>query len=126
MSRARVLSVMLAAAMFAACDSSTGPAGGDPQGDLDVEFRNFTTTSAIMGETGKSTITVVGNGIDGNPSIYRVVNPGLGNSLSFTAEWSGQAQTVFCTVTEITGVSVPPAVVIQPFGSPGLLDCSDW
>ena len=64
-----------------------------------------------MGETGKSTITVVGNGTDGNPSIYRVVNPGLGNSLSFTAEWSGQSQTVSCTVTDITGVSVPPGVV---------------
>jgi hypothetical protein len=125
MFRARLLSVILAAAL-AACSSSTAPSGGDPEGDLDVEFRNFTATSAVMGETGKSTITVVGNGSDGNPTIYRVVSPGLGGSLSFTAEWSGQSQTVSCTVTDVTGVSVPPSVVIQPFGSPGFLDCSGW
>jgi len=109
----------------AACGNSTGPAG-NPSGDLDVEFRNFTSVSATMGETGGSTIVVVGNGTTGNPTIYKVVNPGMGNTVSFTAEWSAQSQSVDCTVTDITGVSVPPGVVVQPFGPIGFLDCSGW
>lgn len=116
---------LVVALLTSACGNSTGPAG-DPQGDLDVELLNFTSTSAAMGETGKATVIVAGNPTTGSPTIYKVVNPGVGNTVSFTATWSGQSQTVSCTVSDITGVSVPPGVVIQPFGSPGFLDCSGW
>lgn len=117
----RALNVLVAAVALGACGESTGP-----DNQLDVEFRNFTATIATMGETGESTVSVVGDAIDGNPTIYQVVNPGLGNDVSFSATWSGQSQSVSCTVSDITGVSVPPGVVIQPFGTPGFLDCVGW
>jgi hypothetical protein len=108
-----------------ACPTSTQP-GGNPQGDLDVELLNFTSVGASMGLVGGSSVVVPGNPSTGNPTIYRVTNPGLGNSLDFTATWSGQTQTATCTVTDVTGVSVPPGVVILPSGSPGFLGCSGW
>ena len=124
MTTIRSAAAIVALVSAAACGNSTGP-GGDPNGNLDVEFRNFTATTATMGETGKSTVTFVGNGVDGNPQIYKVVNPGIGNSLSFTASWGSQNEVISCTVTDITGISVPPTVVIQPIGV-GYLDCSGW
>jgi hypothetical protein len=104
------------------CASSTDP-GGDPDGDLNVEFRNFTGHIAAMGQSGKPTVVVTGNLSDGNPTLYAVVNPGIGNSLSFTATWNGSTLTATCTVSDITGISVPPSVVIQQLG---FLDCSGW
>jgi hypothetical protein len=124
MTKIRSAAALLLFFTIAACGNSTGP-GGDPNGNLDVEFRNFTATIATMGETGKSTVDVVGNGSDGNPTIYKVVNPGIGKTLSFTASWGSQNESVTCTVTDITGISVPPTVVIQPIGV-GYLDCSGW
>jgi hypothetical protein len=124
-SRSSLIPSLLASLLLvgaAGCASSTDP-GGDPDGDLNVEFRNFTGFSAAMGQSGKSTVTVAGNLSDGNPTLYAVVNPGIGNSLSFTATWNGSTLTATCTVSDITGVSVPPSVVIQPLG---FLDCSGW
>jgi len=124
MTKIRSAATVLALFSLAACGNSTGPSG-DPNGNLDVEFRNFTATTATMGQTGKTTVTFLGNGSAGNPQIYKVVNPGIGNSLSFSATWGAESDTVVCTVTDITGISVPPTVVIQPIGV-GYLDCSGW
>ena len=117
--------VLLAALWSAACGKSTGPVG-DPEGDLDVEFFNFTSVSASMGLVGGSTVVVAGNPFTGNPTIYKVTSPGAGNSLEFTATWSNQTQNVTCTVTNITGVSIPPSVIVQPIGQIGFLECSAW
>lgn len=103
------------------CTTSTDP--GSQEGNLKVEFLNFTGATASMGQVGKSTVEVKGNGLTGNSTIYKVNNPGVGKSLDFTANWSGRTLTVTCTVTDITGISVPPSVVIQPLG---FLDCSSW
>jgi len=125
MSRSSPLRALVSSLLFVGavgCSSTTGPAG-DPAGDLDVELRNFTGFVASMGETGKSTVVVAGSGTDGNPTLYAVVNPGLGNTVSFSATWNGSTLTATCTVSDITGISVPPGVFIQPLG---FLDCSGW
>ncbi len=120
----RWLGVLASMLALTACPSSTDPAG-DPEGDLEVEFLNFTGTDASMSQVGKPTVVVAGNGMTGNPTVYKVKNPGVGKTLDFTAEWSGKTLTATCTVTDITGISVRPSVVIQP---PPLafLDCSSW
>ena len=109
--------------LLAAGCGSNPFSGGDPNGNLDVEFRNFSTQVASMALAGETPIDVPGNLTDGTPRIYRVVNPGSGSSLAFTADWNGTMLSVTCTVTDATAVSVPPSVVIQPIG---VLDCTDW
>jgi hypothetical protein len=113
--------LMAVALVGAKCSSATD--AGDPEGNLDVEFLNFTSLPATMGRTGGPTVVVAGNPTSGNSTIYKVVNPGIGNSIQFSATWNSTTMSVLCTVTDITGISVPPGVVIQP---QGFLDCSGW
>ncbi|MGD2046547.1 MAG: hypothetical protein PVJ80_14115 [Gemmatimonadota bacterium] len=110
--------LLCATLALVACGDST-----DSGDNLEVEFRNFTASVAQMGETGGSTVSVAGDPMTGNPTSKTVANPGVGNSISFTVTWSGMTDTISCTVTAATAVSVPPEVVIQPYGG---LDCVDW
>lgn len=123
--RSALLIALLASSLpaFAACGNSTGP-GGDPGGDLDVELRNFRAAAWVMGLVGGPESLIVGNGTDGNPTLYRVTSPGLGGSLDFFAASAGDTLTATCTVTSATGVSEPPGVAIQ--AGFDVLECVSW
>ena len=106
-----------------ACQNSTG-LQGDPNGDLDVELRNFRPAAWVMGLQGGAVTSVVGNTTDGNPTLFRVTSPGLGGSLDFFAASAGDTLTVTCTVTSATGVSEPPGVAVQ--AGFDVLECVSW
>jgi hypothetical protein len=119
----RPLLCALVPALAGGCSSSTEPSG-NPDGDLDVEFRVFRTTAWEMRLDGGPATTVVGNLSNGNPTLYRVANPGVGNSLDFVATSGADTLSTTCTVTSATGVSEPPQVVVQPAFA--TLDCVSW
>jgi len=113
------------AAGVAACKGEE-LAGTAPGTTFPVDLMNFTVSSAQMGQAtaGATLLTVDGNPTNGNPTRINPLNPGIGNSVAFTAIQGSVTFNATCTVTDITNVSAVPSVVLQPGGLG--FDCVDW